>query len=295
MIVSVVKPMIHTLLLLFLVYIIITVPSKNNTDLHTKNITMINSTVKEGFESEPITNTTNTTNKDNKTNTTNTTKTGNILNNIEQTVPSTSYGYLNTFYTELQKEKLEYFVEPLPLQGIDKPEADSSPSTEKECKQLFDFTNQPTKEMKDLRDQFKKLDKDPMKPFEQIMKDKKMKIKQNRLDKLVKDCAILSLKLKTIYNRSRPYQVCYRYGYPIKYLRSKHADTPSYPSSYALQAYSVAFVLGRKYPKQQKELEKIANDLAWSRVYSGNNFVSDIECAKKIVLNLRIYLESVEL
>ena len=57
--------------------------------------------------------------------------------------------------------------------------------------------------------------------------------------------------------------------------------------------YSVE--LGRKYPKQQKELEKIANDLAWSRVYSGNNFVSDIECAKKIVLNLRIYLESVEL
>lgn len=286
MIVSVVKPMIHTLLLLFLVYIIITVPSKNNTDLHTKNITMINSTVREGFDSESITNTTKTGN---------TTKTDNILNNIEQTLPSTSYGYLNTFYTELQKEKLEYFVEPLPLQGIDKPEADSSPSTEKECKQLFDFTNQPTKEMKDLRDQFKKLDKDPMKPFEQIMKDKKMKIKENRLDKLVKDCAILSLKLKTIYNRSRPYQVCYRYGYPIKYLSSKHTDTPSYPSSYALQAYSVAFVLGRKYPKQQKELEKIANDLAWSRVYSGNNFVSDIECAKKIVLNLRIYLESVEL
>jgi hypothetical protein len=286
MIVSVVKPMIHTLLLLFLVYIIVYIPTKNNTDLDMKNMSYINSTVinkntvKEGFESEPITNTTNK---------------GNILNNIEQTVPSTGYGYLNTFYTELQKEKLEYFVEPLPLQGIDKPEADFSSSTEKECKQLFDFTNQPTKEMKDLRDQFKKLDKDPMKSFEKLMKDKKMKIKENRLDKLVKDCAILSLKLKTIYNRSRPYQVCYRYGFPIKYLRSKHTDTPSYPSSYALQAYSVAFVLGRKYPKQQKELEKIANDLAWSRVYSGNNFVSDIECAKKIVLNLRIYLESVEL
>jgi hypothetical protein len=68
MIVSFVKPMIHTLLLLFLVYIIVYVPSKNNTDLDTKNITMINSTVmnknsvKEGFDSEPITNTSSTIN-----------------------------------------------------------------------------------------------------------------------------------------------------------------------------------------------------------------------------------------
>jgi len=218
-----------------------------------------------------------------------------IVNDTVKPTVECGYGYINTYYTELLKEKLEYFVEPLPLQGIEEPSSCSSKKTEEECRQLFDMTNHPKKEMIDLREQFKKLDKDPMKPFEKLIKDKKLKIKEKRLDKLVKDCAILSLKLKTIYNRARPYQICHQYGYPIKYIRSKHADTPSYPSSYALQAYSVAFVLGRKYPKQQKELEKIANDLAWSRVYSGNNFVSDIECAKKIVLNLRIYLESVEL
>jgi len=149
--------------------------------------------------------------------------------------------------------------------------------------------------MKDLRDRFKKIDKDPLESFQKLIKDKKLNIKDSRLEKLVKDCAILSLKLKTIYNRARPYQICYKYGYPIKYLKSKHADTPSYPSSYALQAYSIAFVLGRKYEKYQKEIEQIANDIAWSRVYSGNNFESDIECSKKIVLNLKMYLESVEL
>ena len=206
-----------------------------------------------------------------------------------------SYGYLNTFYTELMKEKLEYFVEPLPLQGIDQPAKASSREIQDECKTLFDYTNNPTSDIKKSRAGFKRLDRDPLKPFMAIIKKQGLKINTIRLDKLVKDCAILSLKLKTIYNRARPFQICYKYGYPIRYLKSRHADTPSYPSSYALQAYSVAFVLGRKYPKQQKELEKIANDLAWSRVYSGNNFVSDIECAKKIVLNLRIYLESVEL
>ena len=213
----------------------------------------------------------------------------------EQKKDSYSYGYLNTFYTELSKEKLEYFVEPLPLQGIDEPPNSSSSETEKECVKLFDYTNKPTNEMKELRERFKKLDKDPLEPFQKLIKDKKLKIKDKRLEKLVKDCAILSLRLKTIYNRGRPYQICYKYGYPIKYLKSKHADTPSYPSSYALQAYSIAFVLGRKYEQYQKEIEKIANDIAWSRVYSGNNFESDIECSKKIVLNLKMYLESVEL
>jgi hypothetical protein len=206
-----------------------------------------------------------------------------------------NYGYLNTFYTELMKEKLEYFVEPLPLQGIDQPAKASSREIQDECKTLFDYTNSPTSDMKKSRAGFKRLDRDPLKPFMAIIKKQGLKINTIRLDKLVKDCAILSLKLKTIYNRARPFQICYKYGYPIRYLRSRYADTPSYPSSYALQAYSVAYVLGKKYEKYQKDIEKVANDIAWSRVYSGNNFVSDIECAKKITLNLRIYLDSIAL
>jgi hypothetical protein len=206
-----------------------------------------------------------------------------------------NYGYLNTFYTELMKEKLEYFVEPLPLQGIDQPPKASSIEVQDDCKLMFEYTNNPTEEIKRLRKLFKVYDKDPLKPFLDIIKKRGMKINNKRLDKLVKDCAILSLKIKSIYNRARPYQICYKYGYPIKYLSSSHSDTPSYPSSYALQAYSIAYVLGRKYEKYQKDIEKVANDIAWSRVYSGNNFKSDIECSKKITLNLRIYLESIEL
>jgi hypothetical protein len=203
-----------------------------------------------------------------------------------------SYGYLNTFYTELMKERLEYFVEPLPLQGIDE---QSREQTVDDCKKLFSYTNSPTSEIKRIRGLFKGFDSDPLKPFQKLIKDNKLKVNGKRLDKLVKDCAILSLKLKTIYNRARPFQLCYKYGYPIKYIKSEHSDTPSYPSSYALQAYSIAYVLGRKHEKYQKSIEKIANDISWSRVYSGNNFESDIECSKKIVLNLRIYLESIDL
>lgn len=202
------------------------------------------------------------------------------------------YGYINTFYTELAKEKMDYFVEPLPLQGIKEP---SVGMIQTECKQVFDWTNSPTAEMSRLRDSFKAWDEDPIKPFLALAKSKNMKINRSKLDKLVKDCAVLALKLKIIYNRARPYQECYNYGYPLKYLRSAHGDTPSFPSSYALQAFSVAYVLGRKYEKHQALIEKVGNDIAWSRVYSGNNFESDIASSKQIVLNLRMYLESIDI
>jgi hypothetical protein len=209
----------------------------------------------------------------------------------EEKKDTLNYGYLNSFYTELIKEKMTYFIEPLPLQGIEDVPTDES----KECKLVYDHTTSPNSDSTRLREIFKDLDKDPVKPFQKLIKANKLKINQKRLNKLVQDCAILSLKLKSIYNRARPYQLCYKYGYPLKYIQSLHADTPSYPSSYALQAYSIAYVLGRKYKKYQTQIEKVANDIAWSRVYSGNNFESDIECSKNIVLNLRIYLESIDI
>lgn len=203
------------------------------------------------------------------------------------------YGYLNTFYTELAKEKMVYFVEPLPLQGIEPPS--TLKAIKAECKQLFEWTHHPTADMLRLRQNFDAWDKNPVQPFLTLIKAKKMKVKRAQLDKLLKDCAVLALKLKMIHNKGRPFQLCYTFGYPLKYLQSAHADTPSFPSSFALQAFSMAYVLGRKYAKYEKNIEKIANDMAWSRVYSGNAYESDISAAKQIVLNLRIYLESIDI
>ena len=217
------------------------------------------------------------------------------------------YGHLNTFYTELAKEKMDYFVEPLPLQGIEKIVTTQDSQIIDECRQLFEWTTRPAvgtaaavgavakAEIVRIRQSFQEWDRDPLQPFLTLIKSKKMKVDRTKLDKLVKDCAVLALKLKMIYNKARPFQLCFKHGFPLQYLQSAHADTPSFPSSFALQAYSLAYVLGRKYEKHQKNIEKLANDIAWSRVYSGNNFESDISGAKQIVLNLRIYLESIDL
>ncbi len=207
------------------------------------------------------------------------------------------YGYVNTFYTALGKEPLELLKEPLPLQNVPECPSNTSEKTKKECKELFEFTN-PKKIKSDIaesRKNFASYDEDPLKPFEDYCKKNKLEYKKKVIDKLIKDCAIIALKLKNIYNRPRPYQLCFIHGYPIKYLQSKHADTPSYPSSYALQSYVMGYILGNKFTKNQKDIEKIANDISWSRVYSGNNFTSDIECSKIIMYNLRNYLDTIEI
>ena len=213
------------------------------------------------------------------------------LNNLK-------FGYLNTFYSSLVKEPLEILKEPLPLQNIPDCPLNDSDKTNRECQKLFDITNLTVdnkKEVADNRRKFKDFDKDPIKPFLKYCDDKKLSYKKDVIDKLVKDCAIISLKLKQIYNRPRPFQLCNIYGYPIKYLRSKHADTPSYPSSYALQSYVLAYILGSKYSSHQREIEKISDAISWSRVWSGNNFESDIECSKMIMFNLRGYLDTIEI
>lgn len=213
-------------------------------------------------------------------------------------IDKVKWGYLNTFYEGLIKEPLDILKEPLPLQNIPECPLNSSDKTRKECQKLFEITNltiDNKKEVAENRRRFKDLDKDPVKPFLKYCDDKKLKYKKDVIDKLVKDCAIISLKLKQIYNRPRPHQLCMIYGYPIKYLRSKHADTPSYPSSYAVQSYILAYVLGSKYSAHQKEFEKLSNDISWSRVWSGNNFESDIECSKLVMFNLRNYLDTIEI
>jgi hypothetical protein len=209
------------------------------------------------------------------------------------------YGYLNTFYEALSKEPLEVLKEPLPLQDIPKVPLNSSKKTKEECKNMLKITTlnvnkNDKKKIRENRRDFEKYDKDPLKPFLDYCNKNKLKYNRDRINKVLYDCAIISLRLKKINNRPRPYQLCFAYGQPIQYLRSEKADTPSFPSSYALQSYVIAYLLGNKYTKHQVKFEDIADRISWSRVHSGNNFESDIECSKAILMNLRNYLDTIE-
>lgn len=90
---------------------------------------------------------------------------------------------------------------------------------------------------------------------------------------------IITLLLKFIYNRARPFQIA-----DIKPLHSTTSNlTPSYPSSHAVQAYALAKRLTTKYPEKANKINELAEKIADIRRIGGVHFPSDKEYAKRIV------------
>jgi len=100
------------------------------------------------------------------------------------------------------------------------------------------------------------------------------------ISELKRQIDTITLKLKYSYNRLRPRETAKFYGENL----TPHVavDTPSYPSNHAAVGYVVAGVLAKKYPQHEKELLKIAEDNANSRVSLGVHFVSDVEAGKEL-------------
>ena len=97
-------------------------------------------------------------------------------------------------------------------------------------------------------------DKDIIIAFQDVIKEDEM----NRIDikKILMSPKILSIIMiyKCIYNRARPSQVAPDIINKQKgtLLDSKTANTPSYPSGHAFQAYYLAKILSQKFPKKNK-------------------------------------------
>ena len=100
------------------------------------------------------------------------------------------------------------------------------------------------------------------------------------ISELKRQIDTITLKLKYSYNRLRPRETAKFYGENL----TPHVavDTPSYPSNHTAVGYVVAGVLAKKYPQHEKELLKIAEDNANSRVSLGVHFVSDVEAGKEL-------------
>lgn len=89
----------------------------------------------------------------------------------------------------------------------------------------------------------------------------------------------LMLSTKYTFNRARPWQVDTR----IRKLKSTTDKTPSYPAGHALQAYYLAYVLGKQYPHRQSHFDKIAYECDRTRVYAGIHYPSDGAFSKYLV------------
>jgi membrane-associated phospholipid phosphatase len=93
---------------------------------------------------------------------------------------------------------------------------------------------------------------------------------------------LVTLLLKTFFNRARPKQV----DTTLNIQTSTTANTPAYPSGHCIQAYYLAKKLSIYYPNKRDKLFKLAEDCAMARVYAGLHYPSDNEFGKYISLNI---------
>jgi hypothetical protein len=105
---------------------------------------------------------------------------------------------------------------------------------------------------------------------------------------IAEDISALIVQLKNNYQRPRPYQLAYYTSQNLHPFESKSANTPSYPSGHAIQAYFLCSIISFHYDEQKDNLMKLAKQVADSRVILGVHYPSDnvfgIEIVKQLML-----------
>lgn len=128
---------------------------------------------------------------------------------------------------------------------------------------------------------FKLTDPSPIEAFRKKISEEQFQ----RLTKIVSSRKIVGkiMFYKKLYNRARPVQVAPQI---VDALYSTTADTPSYPSGHAFQAYYAAKLLSQWKPEMKKEWEAIAERVANIRIIAGLHYPSDRDFARRLVDNL---------
>jgi membrane-associated phospholipid phosphatase len=131
-------------------------------------------------------------------------------------------------------------------------------------------------------------DKDIIIAFQDIVKENEMKRKDMKKILMSPKNLSIIMMYKYIYNRARPSQVAPNIINKESgtLLESKTADTPSYPSGHAFQAYYLAKILSKKFPKKKEQLMKLARRVSDARIIAGLHFPSDRDFAYWLVDNL---------
>lgn len=164
---------------------------------------------------------------------------------------------------------------------------------------LYAQENERTQENKEL---FQKTDLDVVKPFYELFQSQTQPVQQPFQPTQHKNQLILALLhivannpllhlttllTKLYYNRARPCQLATS---KITHLPTKTAhQTPSYPSSHALQAFAISKCLTKLYPEKSKEIKQIAERIADIRKIGGVHFKSDKEFARRLAHNSYIF------
>jgi acid phosphatase (class A) len=83
---------------------------------------------------------------------------------------------------------------------------------------------------------------------------------------------------KREHERKRPYEV----DRSIEVVVPRPDGNPSFPSGHTSGAYAAALVLATFLPKRRDEILDLAAQVAWSRIYGGVHFPSDVLAGARI-------------
>jgi len=123
--------------------------------------------------------------------------------------------------------------------------------------------------------------------FIEFFKSKKIDEKK-LIEKLVSDVKFIIVELKNLYKRPRPFRLDHKLNDELL----KSMDGFAYPSGHSTQSNLIYLVLSYKYPKFKDELNKIKEDIVYSRQMAKAHYPSDIEFGEKIAKKLFLYLKN---
>jgi len=107
------------------------------------------------------------------------------------------------------------------------------------------------------------------------------------IESIQEDINPLLIKLKYYFQRPRPFQLAEYYKLKLFPYSSITANSPSFPSGHSYQARIITEVIGNLYPQTYALMQKIFDDICYSRLYLGLHFQSDIDvgifCADKVL------------
>jgi len=111
-------------------------------------------------------------------------------------------------------------------------------------------------------------------------------IKKDKLQEFIDLTDGVLYLLKYNYQRPRPLQLAFFYNMAFYPLISTSANSPAYPSGHSLDAFRVAFLLGKRHPEKSTQLLEFAESVSMGRVLGGVHYPSDSIISKMLAREL---------
>lgn len=109
---------------------------------------------------------------------------------------------------------------------------------------------------------------------------------KTQVEKFMNSTDAILYTIKYHYQRPRPFQFAYEEQIEFYPLLSSDADSPAYPSGHAIDAYKMAYAIGKKVPPLKHEAKEFSDKTAYTRIVAGLHYPSDVKFSQQVFKGL---------